>query len=150
MRPILSALVVGFVVLAAASASAATIEVRAAWIRSTPPGAPTAAGYATIVNHGVATDRLTGGYSAVAASVQLHQMSTAGGVMRMRPVAGGLPVGASATVRLTPGGYHLMLVGLKRSLKAGQHVKVVLQFQRAGNLPVDFTVRDTAPGGMGM
>jgi copper(I)-binding protein len=72
-------------------------------------------------------------------------MSMTGGVMRMRPVTGGLPVGASATVTLSPNSYHLMLTGLKAPLKAGQHVKIVLQFQRAGAVAADFVVRD-APG----
>ena len=67
--------------------------------------------------------------------------------MRMRPLTGGLAIGASATVRLTPNGDHLMLIGLKRPLRSGEHLKLVLQFQRAGNVPVDFVVRDTAPGG---
>jgi len=149
MRPLLFAAVTSFFLAAASLAAAADIEVRDAWIRTPPPGAPTAAAYATITNRAISTDRLTGAYSA-AGSVSLHQMSTAGGVMRMRPVTGGLPVGASASVRLTPNSYHLMLTGLKSPLKAGQHVKIVLQFQRAGNIAADFIVRDAGPGGMHM
>jgi hypothetical protein len=146
MRPLLLAIVFALVASASA-ASAATIEVKDAWIRTPPPGAPTAAGYVTITNHAIASDRLAGGATGMAASVTPHRMSMAGGIMRMRPIPGGLPVGASATVRLTPNGDHLMLIGLKRPLKAGQHVKIVLQFQRAGNVPVDFAVRDAAPAG---
>jgi copper(I)-binding protein len=147
MRPLLSAAILALT-LVAAHAAAATIEIRDAWIRSTPPGAPTAAGYAVIVNHGPATDRLTGGHTAVATSVVPHRMTMAGGVMRMQPIPGGLAVAASATVSLNPNGDHLMLVGLKGPLVAGQHVRIVLQFARAGAVPVDFTVRDAAPGGM--
>jgi copper(I)-binding protein len=133
--------------LLAAQAAAATIEIRGAWIRATPPGAATAAGYAVIVNHGPTTDRLLDGHTDAAASVLPHQMSMAGGIMRMRPIPGGLAIGASATVTLGPNGDHLMLLGLKRPLTAGQHVRIVLNFSRAGAVPVDFTVRDTAPGG---
>jgi hypothetical protein len=146
MRPFFAATVLA-VTLLAVHAAAATIEVRAAWIRSTPPGAPTAAGYAVIVNHGPATDRLTDGHTDAAASVAPHHMTMAGGVMRMRPVPGGLAIGASATLTLGPNGDHLMLIGLKRPLAAGQHVRIVLDFARAGAVPVDFTVRDTAPAG---
>jgi copper(I)-binding protein len=149
MRPALFAAVASVVLAAASFAAAADIEVIDAWIRTPPPGAPTAAGYATITNHAISTDRLTGGFSGAAASVSLHQMSMAGGVMRMRPVTGGLPVGASASVSLAPNGYHLMLTGLKAPLKTGQHVRIVLQFQRAGNVAADFVVRD-APGGTHM
>jgi len=146
MRPLLAAAILAMTLLAA-HAAAATIEIRGAWIRSTPPGAPTAAGHAVIVNHGPATDRLLDGHTDAAASVTPHQMTMAGGIMRMRPIPGGLPIGASATVTLSPNGNHLMLLGLKRPLAAGQHVRVILDFSRAGAVPVDFTVRDSAPGG---
>jgi copper(I)-binding protein len=60
MRPLLIALA-SFVCLAASHPALATVLVRDAWIRSPPPGAQTAAGYAVLVNHSIATDRLTGG-----------------------------------------------------------------------------------------
>ena len=134
--------------LVATAAHAGAIEVKNAWIPAPPPGAPTAAGYGSIVNHGPTTDRLMGGRSTAVASVEVHQMSMAGGVMRMRPVAGGLAIGASATADLGPrASYHLMLIGLKAPLKPGAHVKVVLHFQRAGDVAVDFPVRAAAPSG---
>lgn len=120
----------------------AVVQVKDAWIRTPPPGAPTAAAYATITNRGIASDRLTGAYTSAAASVGLHETTTQGGVMRMRPLPGGLPVSGTGTVKLAPNGRHLMLTGLKRALKAGQHVRMVLQFQRAGNVTSDFVVRD--------
>jgi len=129
--------------------STATVEVKNAWIRTPPPGAPTAAGYATIVNHAIASDRLTGAYTSAAASVGLHEMTKQGGVMRMREIAGGVPIGSTGTVKLAADGRHLMLMGLKHPLTAGQHVRIVLQFQRAGPKPTDFVVRDDA-GGMRM
>jgi copper(I)-binding protein len=140
---LVASLIVSFAVVSAAQA--AGIEVRGAWIRATPPGAQTAAGYVTVINHGL-SDRLEGGHASVAGAVQVHQMSMAGGVMRMRALPGGLQLGASATLSLAPTGDHLMLIGLKRALKAGEHVKVVLQFQRAGDVTIDFPVLDAAPG----
>jgi periplasmic copper chaperone A len=151
MRPSLlaAAVVLALAGCAARGAtSAATVEVKDAWIRTPPPGAPTAAAYATITNHAIATDRLTGAYTSVAASVGLHEMTRQGGVMHMQAIAGGLPISSSGAVKLEPNGRHLMLTGLKRPLKAGQHVRIVLQFQRAGQIPTDFVVRDDA-GGMG-
>lgn len=124
----------------------ATIQVKNAWIRTPPPGAPTAAGYVTLTNRSIASDRLTGAYTTAAANVALHEMEQQGGVMRMRPIPGGLAIGASATVSLEPNGRHLMLIGLKHPLKAGEHVRIVLQFQRAGDVPADFVVRDQAGG----
>ena len=149
------AIVAAVLGLAAASvAHAASVEVKNAWIPTPPPGARTAAGYGTVTNRGPTTDRLMGGHTGAAASVEVHQMSTAGGVMRMRPVAGGLAIGASATADLGPrASYHLMLIGLKAPLKSGARVKVVLHFQRAGDVAVVFPVRAEAPtptGGMHM
>jgi copper(I)-binding protein len=69
----------------------------------------------------------------------------AGGMMKMRAMPRGLVVAGSSTVRLQPEGYHLMLAGLRRPLAAGQKVRITLRFQRAGDVPADFTVRDTAP-----
>jgi hypothetical protein len=145
MRPLAFGAVLGVAVLIGGAASAATLEIKDAWIRSTTPGMPTAVAYATIVNHGFTSDRLTGVRTGAAASAELHQMTTAGGVMRMRPVAGGIAIGGSATVKLSPGGQHLMLVGVKRPMKAGSHVKITFEFQRAGAVAADFVVRDAPP-----
>src|SRR4051812_48739176 len=124
----------------AGAAGAATIEVGDAWIRATPPGAPTAAGYALVVNHGVASDRLTGARTSVAATVEMHSMSMAGGIMRMRALTA-IPLAGNGTIQLAPNGDHLMLIGLKGPLKAGAHVKVTLVFQRAGAVAADFVVK---------
>ena len=142
-----AALLTSLALAGAAAAGPSGVEIEGAWIAATPPGATTAAGYVTIVNHGPASDRLTGGYTAVAAQVVPHHMSTAGGIMRMRPMTGGLPIAAGAKVALSPGGDHLMLMGLKSPLAAGRHVKVTLQFTRAGPVTADFPVRAAAPGG---
>ena len=117
------------------------IRVSDAWSPAPPPGAPTAAGYLTITNAGAAPDRLLEGSTPVAAQVQLHSMSMQGGVMRMRPLTDGLPIAPRSTVRIQSGGTHLMLVGLKRPLRAGDHLPVTLDFAKAGKLRVDFVVR---------
>src|SRR5689334_6115942 len=82
-----------------ATTTGAVVQVKDAWIRTPPPGAPTAAAYATLTNRGIASDRLTGAYTNVAASVGLHETTTQGGVMRMRPLTGGLAVSGSGTVK---------------------------------------------------
>src|ERR1700722_13002430 len=145
MRSLVLGAALGLTLMTGGAASAATMEIKDAWIRSTTPGMPTAVAYATIVNHGFTSDRLTGARTGAAASAELHQMSTSGGVMKMRAVSGGIAIGGSATVKLTPGGQHLMLVGLKGPMKAGAHVKVTFEFQRAGAVAADFVVRDGPP-----
>ena len=148
MRPVLAACLIALAA-SAASAGASDVTVKDAWIRATPPGAPTAAAYATITNPAISSDRLLGGTTAAAGAVEPHQMTKAGGVMRMRPMAGGMAIAASGTVRLTPNSDHLMLIGLKHALVAGQHVRVMLRFRRAGEVPVDFAVRNGPPGLIG-
>jgi len=147
MRLILGLVLAGVAASAAAGSAARAegIEARDAWIRTPPPGAKAAAGYGLIVNRGIASDRLVGGRSSAAESVEVHQSSMAGGVVRMRSVPAGLAVGGSSNLRLRPEGYHLMLEGLRRPLARGQHVRITLRFQRAGDVGAEFTVRDTAP-----
>ena len=60
-----------------------------------------------------------------AASAELHEMSMEGDVMRMRAIES-LPLPAGRVVALQPGGHHLMLMGLRRALPAGEQVRVTL------------------------
>jgi copper(I)-binding protein len=121
-------------------AAGSMMVVRNARIRTPPPGAPTAAGYAVITNASRRDDRLLGADSPAAASVELHSMTMAGGIMRMRPVEGGLPIASGRTVRLAEGGYHFMFISPKRLLKSGQSVPATLRFQHAGPVAVVFKV----------
>ena len=117
------------------------ITVTAPWSRATPIGAPTAVGYLIIANHGTEPDRLTGVDSPAAGHVSLHQMSMAGGIMRMRPIVGGLEIAPGATISLDPNGDHLMFEGLKRPFHSGDHVPAVLHFEHAGAIETGFVVR---------
>ena len=117
------------------------------WVRPTPPGAPTAAGYLTITNHGRAPDRLLGGLSSLAANIEVHQMSMTGGIMRMRPIAGGLLIAPGQSVMLTAGGdRHLMLISPKQPLKSGDHIPATLRFEKAGTVKVTFVVHEAGAG----
>jgi copper(I)-binding protein len=87
-------------------------------------------------------DHLLGGTSAAFKSIEVHEMSMTGQVMRMRPIAGGLAVGAGRSVTLAPGGdRHLMLVGPTHALKPGETVAATLRFEKAGPVKVVFQVR---------
>lgn len=127
--------------------SAGALRIAHPWSRPSPVGAPAGAGYMTIINTGATDDRLTGGSTPVAARLEIHEMSMAGGVMKMRPVSGGLVIAAGDTVTLAPGGYHIMFIGLKAALKVGDHVPATLRFQKAGSVEVDFVVQQPPAGG---
>jgi copper(I)-binding protein len=117
-----------------------TIEVNQPWMRATPKGADVAAGYFRVTNSGTTPDRLIGGSSAVASSVQIHEMTMTNGVMKMHPVSDGLEIKPGETVELKPTSAHAMFLGLKQPLKQGDHVKGTLMFEKSGALDVEYTV----------
>src|SRR3954451_20971348 len=124
----------------AADVTAGTLKISARWARATPKGASVGGGYMTITNTGTAPDRLTGGSTNVSSKFELHEMSMDNGIMKMRPLGSGVEIKPGQTVELKPGGYHIMLVGMKEQLKAGDHFKATLDFAKAGKVDVDFTV----------
>ncbi|HZH84872.1 MAG TPA: copper chaperone PCu(A)C [Phototrophicaceae bacterium] len=116
------------------------IKISAPWARATPKGAPVGGGYMTITNTGKMPDRLIAGASPLSSRFEIHEMSMDNGVMKMRPVAGGVEIAAGATVKFEPSGYHLMFVGLKAPFVRGEHVTATLQFEKAGKVNVSFIV----------
>jgi copper(I)-binding protein len=118
-----------------------SIEIQAPWSRATPGGADVGAGYLVITNKGTQTDRLLSFVTEVAGQPEMHEMSTEGGVMKMRPLPKGLEIPAGATIKLEPGGYHLMLLKLKKPLVQGQRYKATLVFEKAGSVDVEFEIR---------
>ncbi|MDE2490441.1 MAG: copper chaperone PCu(A)C, partial [Elusimicrobia bacterium] len=122
----------------------AALSARGAWIRLLPPVSRTTAAYLTVAN---ASDRprvLESISTPAARSVELHRMTTADGMMEMREVAE-VPVPANGSVSLAPGGYHAMLIGLKRPLTRGELVPLLLRFDDGTSLRVSAVVGDAAP-----
>ena len=113
---------------------AGDLVITQAWSRATPSGAKVGGGYLTIENKGSTPDRLIGGSADVADKVQVHEMAVNNGVMTMRPLDKGLVIEPGKTVKLAPGGYHLMLLDLKGPLKQGDKLSVTLEFERAGKV----------------
>jgi copper(I)-binding protein len=130
---------------------AGDLVISQAWSRATPNGAKIAGGYLTIENKGTAPDKLIGGSGDIAGKVEVHEMSVNNGVMTMRPLDKGLAIEPGKTVKLAPGGYHLMMFDLKGPLKQGEKVPVTLEFEKAGKVNVSLDVQGVgaqAPGGM--
>lgn len=128
-----------------ALAASSAIEVSQAWSRPAPLGG-NGAGFAVITNRGATADTLVEVSSPVAARVQIHESMIMGGQAMMHARPGGLPVPAGATVALKPGGWHIMLMGLKQPLKAGDSYPATLTFRKAGKMTVRFSVQAAAPG----
>src|SRR6266849_7410796 len=119
---------------------AGDLVITQAWSRATPGGAKVAGGYLTIENKGSTPDRLIGGSAEVADKVQVHEMATDNGVMTMRPLDKGLAIEPGKTVKLAPGGFHLMLIDLKNPLKQGDKVPLMLEFEKAGKVKLSLDV----------
>jgi copper(I)-binding protein len=133
----------------AADYDVGSIHISQPWSRATPKGASAGAGYMTITNKGSAPDRVTCVSSDAAAQCQIHTMTMDNGVMKMRPVEGGLEILPGQTVTLKPGGLHVMLVDLKHPLEAGGSVKATLKFDHAGTIDVEYptaAIGAPAPG----
>jgi periplasmic copper chaperone A len=124
----------------AAEVKAGTLVIDSPWTRATPGGAKVAGGYMTISNTGAAPDRLIGGSFPRAARFEVHEMQMDGSVMRMRPLPNGLEIKPHQAVKLAPGGYHLMFMGLKQPLKQGEKIKGQLVFEKAGTVNVEYVV----------
>jgi hypothetical protein len=119
------------------------------WSRATPGGAKIASGYLTIANKGSAADRLIGGTGDVTDRIEVHEMTTSNGVMTMRALDKGLVIEPGKTVKLAPGGYHLMMFDLKSPLKQGEKVPVTLEFEKAGKVKLTFDVLGVGSQGPG-
>ena len=100
--------------------------------RATVGSMSSSAAYVSIMNHGKMADRLLDATSNLARKTELHQMEMDNGVMKMRPVEGGIDLPAGKTIHLAPSGYHVMLVGLNAPLTANSMFEITLVFQNAG------------------
>jgi periplasmic copper chaperone A len=134
-----------------ASAQSPAVSIREAWVRRAPllagdtgsmrmgDGA-TAAAYVTIHNRSRASDELLSVTSDAADRVEVHETRWMSGMAMMEPVPR-LSVAPRATVAMKPGGIHLMLVGLRRSLDPGGRVTLELVFRQAGAMTVRAEIR---------
>lgn len=122
MKKILSLL------LLAALPALAQVTVGEPWVRATVAAQKATGAFMTLTSAQPA--RLVGVSSPAAGVVEVHEMKMENDMMRMRQMPA-LELPAGQTVRLAPGGYHLMLMELKQPLKAGDSVPLTLEFEDA-------------------
>jgi periplasmic copper chaperone A len=113
------------------------------WARPTAEGTKAGAAYLALENTGGEADSLVGVSSPVARQTQIHQTTNDGGVMKMHQVQGGVALAPGVAVIFKPGGYHIMLLGLKQKLGEGEHVPLTLTFAKAGSIDVEVYVERT-------
>jgi copper(I)-binding protein len=92
-----------------------------------------------IRNEGAAADVFIGARSDAAGNVGLHQTVMKGQVVGMEPVSR-VEVPAGGRLELQPGGLHFMLSNLKQNLMPGQRIRLILQFEKAGEVSVEAEV----------
>jgi hypothetical protein len=128
----------------AASHRSGPLEVRDAWSRPAVAGF-NGVGYMTLVNHGRRAERLVGARSPIARAVEPHRSEVAAnGVASMRP-APRIEIPPGGSVTFAPGGYHLMLMGLTKTLKPGDRAPVTLTFADGRSLAVSLQVTAGGP-----
>lgn len=136
-------IVLAFALLGGCASLSAAVTVESAWVRATVPGQTASGAYMKLRSSDNAA--LVKIATPAAGVADLHQMSLEGGVMKMRPLTR-LPLPAGKTVELKSGGYHIMLMDLKRPLIRGDHVPMTLSIVggdgKAQMVEVQAEVRD--------
>ena len=121
------------------------ITVNNAWMRPTTQG-ENGAVYFVLQNHSAITDELLSASANVAESVEIHESSMIEGtdVMQMQQIFS-VPLDRGSEIAFEPGGLHVMLVNINRSLAVGENVELNLHFRNHDDLPVTVSVAEFAP-----
>ena len=120
------------------------IMVHNPWVRAVPPVSETSAAYMMLMNHGDKDDQLLSVKSSIAKVVEIHNVKKENGMMKMYPVKF-VEIPAGKTKELKPGGYHLMLMKLTKTLKVGQEIEFMLHFKHSGMVKVIAPVKEGEP-----
>ena len=116
------------------------ITVNDAWAR---PAAQSGNGavYFLLQNNSASADELIAATSDVAEATEIHESKMTGDVMQMQQVMS-LPIDGKASIEFAPGGYHVMLIGLKRDLKVGDEFEITLKFAAREDLILSVPVQE--------
>jgi periplasmic copper chaperone A len=144
MRTLAAAIAVALVSACTAAAAdeikAGAITIAAPWARPSIGEATNSAAYMKLSNSGDTSDRLLSVKSGAAQHTMLHESRMEGDVMKMVHLDGGVEIPAHGTVELKPLGLHVMLMGLKKPLKAGETLPLTLVFEKQGEVAIDAKV----------
>jgi copper(I)-binding protein len=138
-RQILLALALGAATAASAVAEdfkAGPLSIDQPWARASIGEATNSAAYMKISNSGDAPDRLVAVKTDAAQTVMLHESRMDGDVMKMVHLADGIEIPAHGAAELKPLGKHVMLIGLKQPLKAGEMLPLTLVFEKQGDVAI--------------
>lgn len=125
MQVVTKRLSMALLMLSSALVQAESLQIREGYVRELPPGQSTSAAYMDVVNDSNRPVAIIAALSDVSQTAEVHQHRHVNGMMSMEQVRR-LVIPAHAHVQFSPGGYHLMLINLKRTLRAGDNVTVTL------------------------
>ena len=138
------ALTLGAILALPSGVLANDVMVKGAFARASAMStAKAGAVYMTLSNQAAASDKLLQITTDSATSAEVHESAEKDGVATMRPIES-LEIPAGGSVELKPGGYHIMLMGLKAPLKKGDMIMLQLKFEHAGLVDVMAHVGDVA------
>jgi len=126
-------LLLTIVVLAAgcSGGDSSSLELEDPWARPSPTGATTAAFFLEINNPTDAAETLVAATTDACRVTELHLSSMVDGVMSMKRQEDGIPIPASETVTLAPGGLHIMCIDRIADFAEGEELEVTLEFADA-------------------
>lgn len=137
------ALIAGMVSSLVPSLVAAEVVIEQAWVRAMPPTQRMTAAYLTVINRGDGPVKITGASSPLASAAELHESREVDGYTRMERLHQ-LPLAAGEAVHLSPGGMHLMLMGLEHMPAPGSTVQLCLSLSAGEAVCVDAPVKKDA------
>ncbi len=124
--------------------AAQVISVKDAYIRAMPPGQKVTAMFMTLDNHSATQHALLAAKGTVSEAIELHEHKHENGMMTMRQVEK-IEIPANGNAALEPGGYHVMLIGLKKNLKPGDKVAIQLLFEDNSTQNIEPEVKMITP-----
>lgn len=117
------------------------VEVHEAWARPAAQGGNGAVYFAIRSSQ---ADEMTGVSSDSAEAVEMHESTMSGDVMQMHQLET-VQLDAGEQVTFEPGGLHIMLIGLKQDLRAGEEIEITLHFKQHQDISVTVPIQDTPP-----
>lgn len=124
----------------ASDTASKAIMVQNPHVREVPAGQPNSAAFMTLMNHSGVNHAVVSAESSVAKVVELHTHIKEGGMMKMRRIDK-IDISANSKTTLKPGGLHVMLIGLKKGLTAGEKVSITLVYEDGSRKEISTPVR---------
>lgn len=133
------------ILLAFSTLLASDIKVENPYVRATPPNLPTSAAFMNVINNSDKAVSIVKASSNVSKVVELHTHDMKDGVMKMYQVPK-IDVASNGHTELKPGGFHIMLIGLKKPLKVGENVSLTLEFSNGSTKTITAPVKKVMAG----